>query len=122
MLHSFTLCLCDTERQAAEAEEEGEYLTEQTEPAVSEEMLLPRNKENAIISLSDLFTKIDTDEDGTISLVELETVFGDHAEHFMQFLNKDTEILNEISSDEWVRGIIKHTDGMSEVKSHQWIL
>ena len=103
--------MCDAERQAAEAEEDGKYLSEEL-----------RNKDNAIISLSDLFTKIDTNENGKISIVELETVFGDHAEHFMQFLNRDTETLNEISCDEWVRGIIKHTGEMSEVKSHQWIL
>lgn len=73
---------------------------------------MARNEENAKASLAQLFAKVDQNQNGTLEYSELQRVFGEFADQFLQFCDKDSD--KAISSDEWLSGILEDTKEMPE--------
>merc|ERR1711981_140015 len=51
-------------------------------------------------------------KDGQASYEELTAVFGEHADEFLQFCDKDTD--KKLTRDEFTSGILGDCDGMSQ--------
>merc|ERR1711934_710930 len=65
-------------------------------------------------TLEGLFDRIDAliNKDGEASKEELTKVFGEHAEEFLKFCDKDAD--SKLTKDEFTGGILKDCDGMSQ--------
>merc|ERR1719263_2017943 len=65
-------------------------------------------------TLEGLFDRIDAliNKDGEASKDELTKVFGEHAEEFLKFCDKDAD--SKLTKDEFTGGILKDCDGMSQ--------
>jgi len=65
-------------------------------------------------TLEGLFDRIDAliSKDGVASYDELKAVFGEHADEFLQFCDKDSD--KKLSKDEFTEGILKDCDGLSQ--------
>merc|ERR1711924_284959 len=68
----------------------------------------------AKVTLEGLFDRIDAliTKDGQASYEELTAVFGEHAEEFLKFCDKDTD--KKLTKDEFTSGILGDCDGMSQ--------
>jgi len=73
---------------------------------------MARDEAKAKESLTALFGKIDTNGNGSLEYSELQRVFGEHADQFLQFCDKDAD--KAITCDEWLTGILNDTADMSE--------
>merc|ERR1719352_1817411 len=65
-------------------------------------------------TLEGLFDRIDAliNKDGEASKDELTKVFGEHAEEFLKFCDKDAD--SKLTKEEFTGGILKDCDGMSQ--------
>jgi len=65
-------------------------------------------------TLEGLFDRIDAliNQDGQASYEELQAVFGEHADEFLKFCDKDDD--KKLTKDEFTGGILKDCDGMSQ--------
>jgi len=87
---------------------------------ISKPCTMSRDEAKATEALTALFAKVDKNGNGELDLAELQRVFGEHADQFLKFCDKDSD--KAITCDEWLAGIIGDTADLSEEDfNEQWV-